>query len=204
MRKSIQIILQNILLAAFILLIFKGKVQLWMAVFLLGVVVSFVLGRVYCGWICPINSMMKLLNPVKKRLKIKNRPIPRWLANPWTRTIALVLFLGLAVFANVSHKPLPVLPLLFVIGVLLTLIYPELLWHRYLCPYGSILRFPARLSRYQMQIDPAACSNCGACTRVCPTAAIENPNGQHQIVKDECLVCMACQDRCPKGAIKYK
>jgi ferredoxin-type protein NapH len=193
MRQIIQIVLQYILLIAFIALIFIGKVQLWMVLFLLGVATSFLLGRIYCGWICPINTTIKLTTK-----------IPGWVVNPWTRTIILMLFIGLAVFANISKRPIPVLPALFVIGILLSFFYPELLWHRYLCPYGSILRFPAKVSRHQLRIEPGACTNCGACVKVCPTATIVKSSGQHQIIKEECLVCYACQETCKRNAIRYQ
>ena len=203
MRKTIQNVIRIIFLVVFAGLIFAGKIQIWMAIFLAGVLASFLLGRVYCGWICPINTVMSTMTRMKKKMKIKDRPTPAWIRNPWTRYVVMALFIGLAVFANVSKRPIPVLPALFAIGILLTLFYPELLWHRYLCPYGTILHYPAKLARNQMQINPSACNNCGICAKVCPTTTISNIDNQFRIEKSECLVCFACQDNCRKDAIHY-
>ena len=121
MRKTIQNVIRIIFLVVFAGLIFAGKIQIWMAIFLAGVLASFLLGRVYCGWICPINTVMSTMTRMKKKMKIKDRPTPAWIRNPWTRYVVMALFIGLAVFANVSKRPIPVLPALFAIGILLTL-----------------------------------------------------------------------------------
>ena len=204
MRKNLQIIIQVIFLGLFIFLLVKGKAQLWMALFLLGIIASFLLGRIYCGWICSINTSMKGVTWIKKKLKIKNLKIPYSLTKPWVRTFALALFITVFIFIMITGKSLPVLPFLFSLGILITFFYPEELWHRYLCPYGSIIRLPALKSAHHMVIDAEKCINCGACTRVCPAKAIVRHESHHEILKEDCLVCFDCSDACKKDAIKYK
>jgi len=77
--------MQIAFLALFIILFVKGKVQLWMGLFLFAIIVSFLLGRVYCGWICPINTVMKGVTWIKKKLHIKNIEISVFLTKPWVR-----------------------------------------------------------------------------------------------------------------------
>lgn len=210
MRQFLQTTLQITLLVFFASLIARGKIQLWMVVFLAGVLASFLFSRLYCGYICPINTVMKGATALKKRLKIKDRPIPVWIRNPWIRTVFLLAFVALAILSKKLGVEWPILPALFVLGIVLTLFYPEQLWHRYLCPYGAILRFPAKTSRFGMKIDEAACINCGACARVCPTATIHRPvnsngsKGTHQITRSECLVCHTCESVCKTEAIRYQ
>ena len=205
MTRKIQTTLQILFLALFLFLLAKGKVQIWMFVFLGSALAGLFFGRFYCGWVCPMNTVMRFETWLKKKLHIKSLATPAWLTKPWVRIVILVSFLGLAALGIVGQKPLPVLPALFFLGIGLTLFFPELLWHRYLCPYGTILSLPGRLSRKKMAIEASACVNCGACARVCPTATIRKPEGgKHQIDPAECLVCRKCVDVCKFDAISYR
>ncbi|MDD4160617.1 MAG: 4Fe-4S binding protein [Synergistaceae bacterium] len=204
MKKSLQRTIQFLFLAFFIFLIVQGKVQLWMGLFLAGIIASFVLGRVYCGWLCSINTAMIYVTWIKKKLHIKSMKIPSILTRPWVRYAMLSLFVIFFVITMVTGKRLPVLPIFFVVGMLLTFLFPEELWHRYLCPYGTILHIPAKASRFQMSIDPDKCNNCGVCLRVCPAKAVEKLDNNHEIHKNDCLVCMECSRKCKQEAIKYK
>lgn len=191
-------------LALFIFLTISGKVQLWIGLFVVSILAALLLGRVYCGWLCPINTAMKGVSWMKKKLRIKSARIPAWLEKPWVRMTALGLFAAAFAFTMISGKKLPVLPALFMLGVLLTLVFPEELWHRYLCPYGLILCLPARKSRRAMTIDPDACNNCGMCGRVCPASAVVKRERQHEIRKSDCLVCLDCSRTCKQKAIHYQ
>ncbi|MCD8498440.1 MAG: 4Fe-4S binding protein [Clostridiales bacterium] len=143
-----------------------------MVVFLGSAIAGLFFGRFYCGWICPMNTVMRFETWLKRKLHIKSLATPNWLKQSWVRIAILIAFLGLAALGIIGQKPLPVLPALFFLGIGLTLFFPELLWHRYLCPYGTILSLPGRLSRKKMAIEASACVNCGACAKVCPTATI--------------------------------
>lgn len=204
MTRKIQTTLQILFLALFLILLAKGKIQLWMVIFLGSALAGLFLGRFYCGWICPMNTVMRFETWLKNKFRIKSLSMPKWLARPWFRGMILIGFLALAVFAQVSKRSLPVLPALFFLGVGLTLFFPEQLWHRHLCPYGTILSLPGRLSQKKMTIDANACVNCGACAKVCPTATISKPDGgKYQIQPAECLVCRKCVEVCRFNAIQY-
>ena len=45
------------------------------------------------------------------------------------------------------------------------------------------------------------CSQCGACTEVCPVECIKEGDDQHVINPDECIDCASCVDECPVSAI---
>jgi len=203
MKKYIQGILQTTFLALFIILFLKGKVQAWAGLLLLGIAASFLLGRIYCGWICSINTALAGVTWLKKKLHIKSASVPKFFLKSWVRYLTLGIFIAVFIFSAVTGKRLPVLPALFAIGILITFVYPEELWHRYLCPYGTILQLSSARSKHGMQIDKSLCNNCGSCSSVCPAKSVVKSEEKHMIQKPDCLVCMKCVTRCKKGAISY-
>ncbi len=52
------------------------------------------------------------------------------------------------------------------------------------------------------EIDPAACTSCGACRAACRFGAIERANGSFRVVPELCERCGACLSRCPAEAIR--
>ena len=85
-------VIQIAFLGLFMALLVTGKMQLWMGIFVLGVLASLFWSRLYCGWICPINTTMEGISFVKKKNHLKSFKIPRWLSKPWLRLVILLLF----------------------------------------------------------------------------------------------------------------
>lgn len=203
MRKTIQALLSLFFLIIFIFLVAKGKMQLWLGIFLVSIALSFLLGRIYCGWICPINTVLKYITWAKRKLKIPVLTIPSWFRRPWLRIAFLALFIATFIFTVKSGRQIPVLPILFGLGIVLTLFFPEAFWHRWLCPYGTILSLTSSNPKHKVLIDRETCNNCGICYRTCPAEAIEK-NKFHSIISRNCLVCMQCVDSCRQKAISYR
>lgn len=199
-----QFISQIISLALFVFLVLSGKAQVWVGVFVASVVAAPILGRAYCGWICPIHTGMRGVTRLKRKLRIRSARIPAWLTRLWPRIAFLGLFMAAFIFTIISGKKLPVLPILFALGIVLTLFFPEELWHRYLCPYGLILSLPARKSKHAMAVRAELCNQCGMCARVCPAKAVERQENHHEITPKDCLVCMECSRACRQKAIRYR
>lgn len=203
MKKLMQRTVQVLTLALFVLLLIQGKVQLWMVIFLGSALLSLLFSRFYCGWLCPINTILRPIAYVKKKLKIKSLKTPAFFKNGVVRILMLLGFLALMVVVFKTGKKLPVLPALVLLGAALSLFFEEELWHHWLCPYGTILSLPARAAKKSMVIDPSLCTNCTRCAKVCPSGAIVKEE-KHRIIKNECLVCHACERVCTKDAISYK
>lgn len=201
--KMFQTFIQIVSLILFGVLLFTGKIQLWMGIFLIGIVAALFFSRFYCGWICPINTAMKIVTKFKNRFKLKNMSVPEVIKKPFFRYGMLGALVITFVIMMVSGKRLPVLPFLFITGVLLTVFFPENLWHRYLCPYGAILNLTGAKAKKCLAINPKACIKCGICAKVCPGGAIDVTD-RYSINKGLCLTCLECVGQCPKQAVYYE
>jgi ferredoxin-type protein NapH len=203
LKRILQVITQLIFLGLFVALLVTGRIQLWMGLVLLGIIAALIFNRLYCGWICPINTVMRAVSWVKKKLSIEGLKIPEVLTRPWMRYLVLGMFLVTFALAMITGRKLPVLPVLFAAGILLTFIFPEELWHRYLCPYGTLIRLTGSKSKYAMKIDQNLCNSCGKCQEVCPAVAVDQDGKQFTIIKQDCLVCTDCAVQCKQKAIGY-
>ncbi len=200
-RRTVQLIF----LAAFLLLTVKGRIQLWMAVFLAGLIGAAIFGRFYCGYVCPINTLTEGIDWLYQKRGIKRKEVPGWVKSKAVRFGILLLFLGTMVVTLRTGRRLPVLPILTTLGVFITLIYVPSLWHRYLCPYGTLLNMTGLLSKHYWRVDEADCKKCGVCERACPAEAvtISGKGGYPVIDKGLCLECTTCADACPTDSIVY-
>jgi ferredoxin-type protein NapH len=197
--------IQAAFLMLFVGVLAAGRVQIWMAVFLAGMVGAIFFSRFYCGWLCPINTLMEVVNWVYSKTGIKRKQAPEWTKSPMVRYTVLAGFVGILVMTLRTGRKLPVLPALLVLGVLVSLVYVPALWHRYLCPYGTLLSFPGALARKKWLVKAEQCTGCGVCQRVCPAEAVivSRKPKKADIVTKFCLACTACTRSCPTNAIVY-
>ncbi len=204
MKKNRKLI-QAVALIGFLALIALGKMQLWMMIFLVGLLLSSFMGRFYCGYICPINTAMEVIDANASRKKRKRLKTPDWIKSPIIRAAILVLFLATMGFVFKTGKKLPILPILFILGIVLTIFFEPSLWHKYLCPFGSLLSIFSRKNKKGFKIEDKGCIQCGQCVRVCPGDAIswEDKKKDPTINMSDCLVCGQCEKICPKDVIEY-
>lgn len=195
-------VVRGLAMALLVALFVTGRMQIWMVLFAGGVLAAIGWGRLYCGWLCPINTAMLLTSPTGKR----RRPVPRWARHWLVRAAILVLMVAAFAIGARTGRRLPVLPFLMTVGVVLSLFYVPALWHRYLCPFGTILTCTGRLARRHHRVDPDGCVSCGLCLKACPGEAmgIDEQSGRAVIDKSHCLECGSCAEVCPKQVIAYR
>ena len=123
---------------------------------------------------------------------------------PWIRYGILVLFLGTMIMVFKTGKKLPVLPGLFGLGIIITIFYKPEFWHKYLCPYGTLLSIFSKFNKRSYMVVNEDCIKCGKCVRVCPSDAIlwEDKKEYPIIMNNECLLCGKCKEVCPTDTIK--
>lgn len=206
MNKYIAMAIRIISLGAFVFLMIIGKPMLWLIIFGVSLILSIFFGRFYCGYLCPINTIMIPVDWVARKTKIQSDKSPKFLKNGYLSWVALIVSIVLMiVFNKVLKISLPILIIWGVIAIPITLFFKPEVFHNLICPFGALQRLFGRLSIFSKKVEKDSCIGCGLCERVCPSNAINvvNETKKAEIDKSLCHQCTECKDVCPKNAIKY-
>ncbi|SDF54699.1 4Fe-4S binding protein [Sporolituus thermophilus] len=172
------------------------------------VAVAIVLGRIFCSWICPLNTVFELAAAIRKPA--------RKLENGWQPYLLLggfVLLAGavsLPVFTMMS--PIGILSRALVLGtgleiivpillVALELVYAQKTWCKKACPVGALYGILSRFRILRLKMDDAKCNNCGACYSTCSMGVDVGSAKPLDIMN--CTNCGDCIGVCPNDAINY-
>lgn len=202
---GLRVLIEILFLVAFGLLFYLGKIQLWLAIFGAGIVLSLLFSRLYCGWMCPMKTLFRPINWLYARLRIKRMKSPRFFHMPVMRYLFLAVFIVSMLATKRMGMDIPLLVIITGVSVLVTLVFEEAFWHNCICPYGTILHLTARPAPKSVKIDEATCISCGKCQKVCPAATIDTlETKKRRIRKVDCLACYTCVLECPTEAIAYR
>lgn len=190
----------------FIFLTVKGEMMLWLGLFALSLLAILLFGRIYCSYVCPMNTIMIPVNALSKRLKLKKQGTPKWLKSGTIAWAALLLSVAVILLSKrILHINIPILLIWLIFSAVITFFYAPAVFHNLICPFGVLQKLFARFALFHKKVDSSLCIGCGLCEGSCPTAAINvNPeNNKAQIDKASCLQCRSCLEACPKKAIQY-
>jgi len=89
--------------------------------------------------------------------------------------------------------------LLILVGVITLSVFIWRPFCRFVCPLGAIYALFNKISVFGMRFEPASCTHCGACARVCKADIdpSKTPNNT------ECVRCGDCVKACPTAALKF-
>jgi ferredoxin-type protein NapH len=195
------------------------KPMLWSL--LIPVVVTVLLGRMFCGWICPMNTLLEVVDKCRRLLRIAEiheRDVKFSLKNKY---LILAVVLGLVGVTGVPFVALFYPPAvmsrevhLFVFGstvgigayVLLAICAIELFvskrwWCRYICPGGALYSLLGRFRVVRVERDDNKCVQCGECVRVCQ---FDLRPMLVQITGMECTNCGSCVRACHDDALRFR
>ena len=189
-----------------------------MFLFMAFVLMSLLVKKAFCSWICPVGTLSEALWKLGRKLFRGNFSLPRLLDIP-LRSLKYVL-LGFFVFIvgtmsvdalqgfmaapygliadverldffrGISATGAIVVAILAVGSILV-----QNFWCRYLCPYGALMGLVSLLSPVKIRRDAEACIDCGKCAKSCPAQIPVDRLAQIRTV--ECTSCMECVAVCP-------
>ncbi len=150
--------------------------------FFLPLVFALIFGRTFCAAVCPLGAIQEvvILYPLK---------VPGWLVN--VLSLVPYFYLGLAIlfaatgsafiiceldpFVGLFRLTADVDMLLLGACFLVLGIFVARPYCRFLCPYGVLLSWLSKLSKWHVTITPAECIQCRLCENSCPFSAIDQP-----------------------------
>ena len=204
--KYIAHVVRILFLAGFIYLLVNGKVILWLLLFVASLVAALIFGRIYCGYICPMNTLMIPTEWLSKKFKIQSANTPKFLNNRYFVWLFLIVSIALLLLSKrLLHMDIPILPFWLVLSVLVTLRYKPAVFHNLICPFGALQKTFGRFARLSKRVDKKACIGCKLCEKACPSNAIivSTEDKKAEITPAWCHQCTNCQEVCPTNAIHY-
>jgi polyferredoxin len=182
------------------------------------VLMSFILGKSFCSWVCPVGFVSDLIGEFGEKIFRRNLKLPRWADYP-LRSLKYLLLLffvttilsmsvpQLAAFLDSDYNIIADMKLfdffrflspfsIVVLTILVLLSIPiKNFWCRYLCPYGALLGLTGLLSVLKIKRTAQTCIDCSLCDEACPSSITVSK--ARYVISDECTSCMQCVDACP-------
>lgn len=194
-------------------------------VFIAMLIGSIFLGRLFCGYLCPVGGLQECAALVNDR-----KPKQSWRNNVkyviWAVWIAVIIIcfifrkqqLTIDFFYMTEHgiSISNIYAYIIYYGIILLIFVPSVLFgKRIFCHYfcwmapfmviGSKIGDLLHISRLRLQADKEACINCHVCDKHCPMSLSVSQNVKAGKLEDnECILCGECIDNCPKKAISYR
>jgi ferredoxin len=191
-----------------------GGLRMAVSITFLGFVtlaISLLLGRVFCGWVCPLGAIFDAYGWVLRRMRVRfEGPSPSWFRFKYYLLLAILI---LAVFGGVS----PLMgfdPIVLLTRTAAAVLMPfarhsnQLTWEAGEAPgrYGyfldgltlllfiGIMKATTKLSRIW-------------CRTACPLGAYLGALSRHAVLRRDttgCVHCNICSQHCPTGAISFE
>ena len=194
----------NALLAVLPVLVFYGLIR----------------GRAFCGWTCPVNLLLEIIDWIRLKLKIKveERVLPRH-AKVYVAPGVLVLSLVLSFPVFEALSPISFINKGLIFGslvggitllavILVELFWGHRVWCRALCPLGGFYEVVGKVGLLNVAIDNETCIGCNKCKKAClcdPEILDAPVAGEDVIVRaGDCMLCGKCIEACPVEALSIK
>ncbi len=179
------------------------------------VLLTLLLGRVFCGYLCPVGwiatSLARLRNRIVKRIQLPSVVVPTWIGRAFIGIILLVSLAGMPAVSTLFTVQLHLQNLVAhtgsletmwsALGVVTFFVLVDLLlapgtWCRSLCPSGVVYELLARVRAVRLvKGGQTSCpKNCRLCNEHCWLQL--RPRGGDP--GSACDLCLTCAGACPE------
>lgn len=186
---------------------------------------SLVMGRGFCGWLCPGAGVQEPLRKVRgRRVKVNWKEYIKivliWI--PWIYFIVRGFLTAGGIYSveplylteyGISVKDMAGIIRCASVALLIVLI-ALITGRRGFCHYscwmapfmitGTWIREKLRIPGLRLRADEAACIDCGKCSSECwMSLNVNEMVKKESMYHHECILCGVCVDTCPTGTIRY-
>ncbi|MCQ6253378.1 4Fe-4S binding protein [Methanocaldococcus sp.] len=194
--------------------ILKGTFGQLIVKLIIIVVLTLLLGKVFCGWMCPLGFLFELSYKLRVKIfKIKKLPkVDEKIHNKliYLRYVVLILSLiltyYLSTYAFCQVCPIgfltnlygTVISLIILIIFLIISFFIPMAFCRYFCPLGAFLSIFSIKPIFQLKTNDN-CVKCKLCEFKCPMQIKITEN----LDQKECIRCFECKSNCKKGGLSF-
>jgi ferredoxin-type protein NapH len=176
-------------------------------------------GRIFCGWVCPMNMVTDLANKIRTVFRLENTwkswDIKREIRY-WVIALSLVLsaILGVTAFEWISPIGAMHRGIIYGIGfgwafVLMVFLFDLIAVKNgfcgHICPLGGFYSLTGRYGFLRIGYDRDKCTDCMKCIDICPEKQVLHMVGEQSgpVRSGECINCGRCVEVCDDDALKF-
>ncbi len=203
----------------------KGIASGGLIVFILLFLGSLLLGRLWCGWLCPGGGLQEIY------FQINDKPVKAGKLNWLKHLMFLVIILFPLLSAINSAGGIEAIDLfygtengisiaragsyvIFFVQIAFFTVFALLGGKRgfchYFCPIAVIMILGRKMRNIfswpalHLSAETGRCIDCRRCSKSCPMSLdVNDMVRQQKMENSECILCGCCVDCCPESAIRY-
>ena len=174
------------------------------------------LGRVMCGFLCPMGLIQDVMDKLRKKTKVRGispngKIYSAFVPIKW---FMVLMFFGIGFIGGNFCNFCPAITVspilagigvsLYVSGFLMIFVLIGGFFKRRLfcniCPLGYIVGLFHKVSLFRIRKDCQACTECGACYEACPMGikTIYTEREKTDVTEASCIMCGECIRCCPE------
>lgn len=182
--------------------------------FVLLLPVTYVFGRVWCGWICHLGALQELLN-FNGKFNFLSSPRAQSVMRYLRISILVILIIQLVITRTILWEEIDPFKAIFNlfashtftwILVALLLISSVLVYRPFcksVCPVGLVLGWISRIPGASIIAATPQCVGCKLCTNACRSNAITRTGHDVSFDEQQCIACGECIDSCKHKALDF-
>jgi len=187
---------------------------------LIPIMATVLLGRIFCGWICPASFIYELNETLSAWLRKSGIPLGERHFDRRFKYLVLAIgfvlsaatgsvlyaaiyppaLVGRELYYGIAQSGFGAGAVFFLTTLLFDLLVARRGFCRYVCPGGALYSLLGRFRVIRIQRDVSACNDCQKCDVVCEFGLAPMTDGFGQ----ECNNCTACIAVCPVDALKFQ